>query len=55
MRKFSDNPPILSPGVDSLTELTGQWCVAHTRARFEKAFAWELHRRAYDGHRRCGY
>jgi len=45
MLKLSDNPPILSPGVDSLTELSGQWWVAHTKARFEKAFAWELHRR----------
>ena len=45
MMKLSDNPPILSPGVDSLTELSGRWWVAHTKARFEKAFAWELHRR----------
>ena len=43
--KLSDNPPILSLGVDSLTELSGRWWVAHTKARFEKAFAWELHRR----------
>ena len=43
--KLSDNPPILSPGVDSLTELSGRWWVAHTKARFEKAFAWELHHR----------
>ena len=47
--KLSDNPPILSPGVDSLTELSGRWWVAHTKARFEKAFAWELH------HRDIGY
>lgn len=45
MMKLSDNPPILSPGVDSLTELSGRWWVAHTKARFEKVFAWELHRR----------
>ena len=45
MLKLSDNPPILSPGVESLTELTGQWWVAHTKARFEKSFAWELHYR----------
>jgi len=43
MMKLSDNPPILSPGVDSLTELSGRWWLAHTKARFEKVFAWELH------------
>ena len=43
MLKLSDNPSILSPGVDSLTELSGQWWVAHTKARFEKVFARELH------------
>jgi len=45
MMKLSDNPPMLPPTVESLTELAGQWWVAHTKARFEKAFAWELHRR----------
>ncbi|MBA7478033.1 Transcription antitermination protein RfaH [subsurface metagenome] len=49
MLKLSDNPSILSPCVDSLTELSGRWWVAHTKARFEKAFAWELH------HRDIGY
>lgn len=42
MFKLSDNPPILSPPVESLTELTGRWWVAHTKARAEKAFAGEL-------------
>jgi len=42
MFKLSDNPPILSPQVKSLTELTGRWWVAHTKARAEKAFAGEL-------------
>jgi len=45
MMKLSDNPAILTPEVQSLTELSGTWWVAHTKARFEKAFAWELHRR----------
>ena len=49
MLKLSDNPSILSPGVDSLTELSGTWWVAHTKARFEKAFAREL------GHLQIGY
>ncbi|KKK99636.1 hypothetical protein LCGC14_2630780 [marine sediment metagenome] len=33
---------MLYPEVDSLGNLSGQWWVAHTKARFEKAFAWEL-------------
>jgi transcription antitermination factor NusG len=28
--------------VGSLTELAGPWWVAHTKSRFEKAFAWDL-------------
>ena len=42
MLKPSDNPPIRSPGVDSLRQLEGTWWVAHTKSRFEKAFAWDL-------------
>ncbi len=45
MFKLSDNPPVLSPHVDSLTELDGRWWVAHTKGRFEKAFAWDCSRR----------
>ncbi len=44
MLRLSDNPPILSPGTESLAELTGRWWVAHTKSRFEKAFAWDLAR-----------
>ena len=42
MLAFSDNPPVLSPGVSSVAECRGRWWVAHTRARFEKAFAADL-------------
>jgi len=42
MLKLSDNPPMLSSGVASLTQLPGRWWVAHTKARFEKVFAWEM-------------
>ena len=42
MLKLSDNPPILSPGVGSLSDLAGAWWVAHTKARFEKVFAWDM-------------
>ncbi len=45
MLKVSDNPPILTPDVDSLADLAGQWWVAHTKARNEKALAWDLLRR----------
>jgi hypothetical protein len=42
MLKVSDNPPMLPPTAQNLRDLSGQWWVAHTRARFEKAFAWDL-------------
>jgi transcription antitermination factor NusG len=42
MLKITQNPAILTPEVESLTELCGTWWVAHTKARFEKAFAWDM-------------
>ena len=42
MLKASENPPILPPWVTSLEELGDRWWVGHTRARFEKVFAWAL-------------
>ena len=42
MLKLADNPPLLSSGVQSITDLSGRWWVAHTKSRFEKAFAWDL-------------
>ena len=42
MLKLSENPAILTPQVESLTELHGTWWVAHTKPRFEKAFAWDM-------------
>jgi transcription antitermination factor NusG len=42
MLKAKDNPPILPPGIDSLAQLNGHWRVAHTKARCEKVFAWDL-------------
>jgi len=44
MLKIDDNPPMLSPVAPNLRQLQGRWWVGHTRARFEKAFAWDLHR-----------
>ena len=34
---------MLSPSTESVADLQGIWWVAHTKARFEKAFAWEMH------------
>jgi transcription antitermination factor NusG len=45
MLKLSDNPPMVLPSAKSITDITGRWWVAHTKARNEKAFAWELCRR----------
>jgi len=42
MLKLSENPAILTPRVQSLTELTGTWWVGYTKPRFEKVFAWDL-------------
>src|SRR5215207_7360579 len=42
MLKLSENPPMLSPGIGSLVDISGTWWVAHTKARCEKAFALDL-------------
>jgi len=42
MLKVSENPPMRPPRHESVTLMQGQWWVAHTRSRFEKAFAWDL-------------
>lgn len=45
MLKLADNPPIISPQNVSLRDMKGPWWIAHTKARFEKAFAFDLLRR----------
>jgi hypothetical protein len=42
MLKVSENPPIKPASVERLSALDGDWWVAHTRARSEKALAWDL-------------
>ncbi len=42
MLKVSENPPLVWPEGGSVTEFCGQWWVAHTKARNEKAMAWQL-------------
>ena len=49
MLRLSDNPAILTPEVQSVIELSGTWWVGHTKARFEKVFAWDMF------NRRIGY
>ena len=41
MLKLDDNPPVTHPE-RPLAEIAGRWFVGHTKARFEKAFAWDL-------------
>jgi len=38
----SENPPIIWPEVDSIREFVGEWWVAHTKSRNEKALAHDL-------------
>lgn len=42
MLNISENPPIIWPKVESISEFTGQWWVAHTKSRNEKALAHDL-------------
>lgn len=42
MIKLSDNPPILPVEFAAVADVPGPWWIGHTKARFEKAFAWDL-------------
>ncbi|HSW00821.1 MAG TPA: transcription termination/antitermination NusG family protein [Sedimentisphaerales bacterium] len=42
MLKFEDNPPLVWPQAESLRQFEGQWWVAHTKSRNEKALAHDL-------------
>ena len=42
MLKASQNPPTAHPQTGSIRDFSGRWWVAHTKARSEKAFAWDL-------------
>jgi transcription antitermination factor NusG len=42
MLKLSDNPPMIPDGIESLSQIEGEWWVAHTKARAEKALAREM-------------
>jgi hypothetical protein len=45
MLRVEENPPVQSPVVEDLASAPGQWWVAHTRSRCEKALAWDLLKR----------
>ena len=42
MLKESENPPIIWPEAQSISDFTGLWWVAHTKSRNEKALAQDL-------------
>lgn len=42
MLKLTDNPPLQPPSLPDLLTAQGPWWVAHTKARQEKALAWDL-------------
>jgi len=43
--KVSENPPIIWPEAESISDFEGEWWVAHTKSRNEKALAHDLIRR----------
>ena len=45
MLKVGENPPMMWPEAESITDFTGEWWVAHTKSRNEKALAQDLIRR----------
>ena len=45
MLKVSENPPIIWPQVESICDFQGEWWVAHTKSRNEKALAHDLIRK----------
>lgn len=42
MLKVDENPPLVWPEDKTIAQFQGQWWVAHTKARNEKAMAWQL-------------
>ncbi len=45
MLKVSENPPIIWPEAESISDFAGEWWVAHTKSRNEKALAHDLIRK----------
>ncbi len=42
MLKAEDNPPLIWPEIDSISDFAGEWWVVHTKSRNEKALAHDL-------------
>ena len=42
MLKVNENPPLIWPQAESIRQFPGQWWVAHTKSRNEKALAHDL-------------
>ena len=42
MLKITDNPPVLPVSYAGIAEIQATWWIGHTKARFEKAFAWDM-------------
>jgi transcriptional antiterminator RfaH len=40
--KVSENPPVIWPQVESISDFDGEWWVVHTKSRNEKALAHDL-------------
>ena len=45
MLKINENPPVVWPEVESISDFVGQWWVAHIKSRHEKALAHDLIRK----------
>jgi len=48
MLKLADNPPLRSESLPSVRDAAGPWWVAHTKARNEKALAWDMAAKGID-------
>lgn len=44
MLKLNENPPTIWPEDKSINDFEGNWWVAHTKSRNEKALAWQMQR-----------
>jgi transcription antitermination factor NusG len=45
MLKLSENPPMIWPPESSVGDFAGEWWVAHTKSRNEKALAWQMQKK----------
>jgi transcription termination/antitermination protein NusG len=43
MLALSENPPMVLEGTGAFSAVPGEWWIAHTKSRNEKALAWDFH------------